>query len=121
MNQPPELNTEAWNNYLQDRKKRGIKKWTDSGEQAAIKKLLSISTDHEEQVLILENCMATGHQGFFPKPLEGQQKQIFQQSRKQATAEKAELFCCQNTQDLVDKYGKDKRQIKPIGPEKVRW
>ena len=36
-------------------------------------------------------------------------------------APKAELFCCQNTQDLVNKYGKDKREIKRIGPEKVRW
>ena len=56
-----------WNLWKQDRKNRKIKKYTDVGEQTALKKLQDDSNDDESTAIkMIQNSIANGYQGIFP-------------------------------------------------------
>ena len=56
-----------WNIWKKDRANRGVKKYTEVGEQAALKKLQDESNNDENTALIMiKNSIANGYQGIFP-------------------------------------------------------
>ncbi len=58
---------EAWNEWLQERKERKLRKFTERGMKAAITHLLNISGHNEETaVQIINQSIAQGWQGLFP-------------------------------------------------------
>jgi hypothetical protein len=57
----------AWEEWLQERKERKLKKFTDRGLKAAITHLLTISNNDEQiAVQIINQSIAQGWQGLFP-------------------------------------------------------
>ena len=57
----------AWEEWLQERKERKLKKYTDRGLKAAITHLISIANEDEETaVKIINQSIAQGWQGLFP-------------------------------------------------------
>lgn len=61
-----ELET-AWNEWLQERKERKLKKYTDRGLKAAMTHLLTISNQDEQTAIqIINQSIAQGWQGLFP-------------------------------------------------------
>ena len=66
MFQTPDLQS-AWNEWLQERKERKLKKYTDRGLKAAMTHLLTISNQDEQiAVQIINQSIAQGWQGLFP-------------------------------------------------------
>ena len=58
---------EAWETWLQERKERGTKRYTQRGEQAALHKLQNDSQgDEATAVQIIHQSIANGWQGLFP-------------------------------------------------------
>jgi hypothetical protein len=58
-----------WKTWLQERKDRKLKKYTPRGEQAALHKLYNDSNgDMAVAVAAIQNSIAHGYQGLFPKP-----------------------------------------------------
>ena len=56
-----------WNMWKEDRKNRKIKKYTQVGEQTALKKLQDESNDDESTAIkMIQNSIANGYQGIFP-------------------------------------------------------
>ena len=66
MFQTPDLQT-AWNEWLQERKERKLKKYTDRGLKAAMTHLLTIANQDEQiAIQIINQTIAQGWQGLFP-------------------------------------------------------
>ncbi len=58
---------EAWETWLQERKERGTKRYTQRGEQAALHKLQNDSQgDEATAIAIIHESIAHGWQGLFP-------------------------------------------------------
>ena len=58
-----------WEIWLEERKERKYKKYTHRGEQTALQKLYKDSNgDMAVAVLAIQNSIAHGYQGIFPKP-----------------------------------------------------
>ena len=56
-----------WNIWKKDRADRGIKKYTQVGEQTALKKLQTESNNDESTALLMiKNSIGNGYQGIFP-------------------------------------------------------
>ena len=56
-----------WKIWKKDRSKRSIKKYTQVGEQTALKKLHDESNDDESTAMkMIQNSIANGYQGIFP-------------------------------------------------------
>lgn len=56
-----------WNLWKVDRRNRNIKKYTELGEQTALKKLQDDSNNNERTaVSMIKNAIANGYQGIFP-------------------------------------------------------
>lgn len=57
---------EMWNIWMQDRRDRGIRKYSHRGEQSALHKLYKISNqNHETAIEIIKQSIANGWQGLF--------------------------------------------------------
>lgn len=57
----------AWNNWLEDRKERKIKKYTHRGEQGALHNLQQMSNNNEQiAIAIINQSITQGWQGLFP-------------------------------------------------------
>lgn len=61
---PPELNTDAWKQYLQYRREAKMRKLTPRGEQLQIEKLIRFG-DHSKQQACIEETIRNGWQGIF--------------------------------------------------------
>lgn len=57
----------AWSNWIEDRKERKIKKYTNRGEQGALHNLQNISNNNEHTAIqIINQSITQGWQGLFP-------------------------------------------------------
>lgn len=110
----PELKA-AWNEWIEERKDRKLKKYTERGLKAAITHLLSISGHNElTAVQIINQSIIQGWQGLFPlkqqyNATHQQTSTTGKQSRSQQNAESVSYLLNSLAEDMQRIAGENDR------------